>query len=267
MPRTGRRRLRDVPTANAASPTAPDNGQAMKRILVIGASRGIGLEVVRHGVRSGYAVRAFARSADRIPGSGSTLEKCVGSATDTGDVAAALSGVDAVIMTLGVRFGPETLLGPIRLFSAATRTVVPAMERAGVRRLICVTGFGAGDSFRAVGCGESIPFRFLLGRAYADKDLQERIIQDSRLDWTIVRPVLLVHGPRTGCYEALGSPQDWRNGIISRADVADFLIKQIDDNGWLRQSPVLRAHLPWPFPANEGYRRALRPRGLRPDLS
>jgi len=170
-------------------------------------------------------------------------------------------------MTLGVRFGPEMLLGPVRLFSAATRTVVPAMEHAGVRRLICVTGFGAGDSRSAVGCVESIPFQLLLGRAYADKDLQERIIQDSRLDWTIVRPVLLVHGPRTGCYEALGSPQEWRNGIISRADVADILIKQIDDDRWLCQSPVLRAHLPWPFPTDEGRRRALRPRGLRPDLS
>ena len=220
----------------------------MKRVLVIGGSRGIGLEVVRQAVRSGYAVRALARSADRIPGTGPNLDKRVGSAINADDVAAALPGMDAVVMTLGVRLGPETLLGPVRLFSAATRSVVLAMERAGIRRLICITGFGAGDSRSAVGCVESIPFRLLLGRAYADKDLQERIIQDSRLDWTIVRPVLLVHGPRTGCYEALGSPQEWRNGIISRADVADFLIKQIDSKGWLRQSPVLRAHFPWPFP-------------------
>src|SRR3954454_9434720 len=104
----------------------------MKRVLVIGGSRGIGLEVVRQAVRSGYAVRALARSADRIPGSGSNLDKRVGSAVDADDVTAALPGVDAVVMTLGVRFGPETLLGPVRLFSAATRTVVPAMERAGI---------------------------------------------------------------------------------------------------------------------------------------
>jgi uncharacterized protein YbjT (DUF2867 family) len=226
----------------------------MKRILVIGGSRGIGLEVVRQAVRSGFAVRAFARSADRIPGSAPNLEKRVGSATDANDVAAALSGVDAVVMTLGLQFGPETLLGPVRLFSAATCTVVPAMERAGIRRLICVTGFGAGDSRRAVGCLEGIPFRLLLGRAYADKNLQERVIQDSRLDWTLVRPVVLVHGPRTGFYEVLGSPLEWRNGVISRADVADFLIKQIDSDRWLRQSPVLRAPFPWPFPV--GFRRA-----------
>src|ERR1044071_5114867 len=117
----------------------------MKRILVIGASRGIGLQVVRRALGSGFAVRAFAPSADRIPGSAPNLEKQVGSAVDPDGVAAALAGMDAVIMTLGVRFGPEMILGPVRLFSTATSTIVPAMERAGVRRLICVTGFGAGD--------------------------------------------------------------------------------------------------------------------------
>src|SRR3954449_6736998 len=120
----------------------------MKRVLVIGGSRGIGLEVVRRAVRSGYAVRALARSADRIPGSWPNLDRRIGSAIDADGIAAALPGVDAVVMTLGVRFGPETLLGPVRLFSAATRTVVPAMERAG--------SFGAGDSRSAVGCVESI---------------------------------------------------------------------------------------------------------------
>src|SRR5690349_6348594 len=130
----------------------------MKRILVIGASRGIGLEFVRQAVRSGYTVRALARSADRIPGSWPNLERRVGSATDPDDVAAALADVDAVVMTLGVRIGPEALLRPVRLFSEATRIVVPKMERAGVGRLICVTGFGAGDSYRALGCIERIPF-------------------------------------------------------------------------------------------------------------
>ena len=79
----------------------------MKRVLVIGGSRGIGLEVVRQAIQSGFAVRALARSADRIPGSGPNLEKRVGSATDADDIATALSGVDAVVMTLGVRFGPD----------------------------------------------------------------------------------------------------------------------------------------------------------------
>lgn len=77
------------------------------------------------------------------------------------------------------------LFGPVRLFSAATRIIVPAMQRAGVARLICVTGFGAGDSQQAIGCPESIPFRLFLGRAYEDKSLQEQLIRDSGLDWVL----------------------------------------------------------------------------------
>ena len=69
--------------------------------------------------------------------------------------------------------------------------------------------------------------------------MQERIIRRSRLDWTIVRPTILTNGPRTGNYRVLVDPRDWTSGFISRADVADFLVKQIDDTGLLRQTPVL----------------------------
>jgi len=216
----------------------------MKRILVIGASRGIGLEVVRQALGRGFAVRALARSADRMASLAINLEKRVGSALDADYVAAALAGVDAVVLTLGIRPGLEMLFGPVRLFSAATQVIVPAMERAGIGRLICVTGFGAGDSRQAIGCLESVPFHLLLGRAYDDKDLQERLIRESGLDWVIARPVILTYGPKTGRYQALDRPETWRNGFISRADVADFLVNQVDGDDWLRKSPVLRA-----FPA------------------
>ena len=72
-----------------------------------------------------------------------------------------------------------------------------------------------------------------LGRIYADKNAQEWIIRQSRLDWTIVRPTVLTTGPRTG------AARDWRSGFISRADVADFLVQQINDASLFRKSPVL----------------------------
>ena len=113
------------------------------------------------------------------------------------------------------------------------------MERAGIRRLICVTGFGAGDSREQLGCLQSIPFRLLLERAYDDKDIQERIIRESALDWVIVRPVLLTNGSRTGRYQVLEDPKCWRGGLISRADVADFLIKNVEDRVYVGKTPVL----------------------------
>ncbi|MBV8614318.1 MAG: SDR family NAD(P)-dependent oxidoreductase, partial [Acetobacteraceae bacterium] len=127
------------------------------RVLVIGASRGIGREVVRAALAAGHHVRAFARSAGSLEGDGAGLEERRGDALRQGDVAGALDGVDAVVQALGVR-GPE-LFRPVSLFSAATRVLVPEMERRGVRRLVAVTGFGAGDSGQAISLVERVPFR------------------------------------------------------------------------------------------------------------
>ena len=211
----------------------------MARILIIGASKGIGLEAVKRGLAHGHEVRAFARSADRIAVGHKRLEKRKGDARSPRDVASALDGVDAVIQTLGVSIGPELILKPVRLFSQSTRVLVEAMERAGVRRLICVTGFGAADSRSRMGGLQRTAFRLLLGRIYDDKEVQESLIRNSDLDWVIARPVILTNGPRNGRYQVLVDPRQWRGGFISRADVADFLIKQIEDDACLRKTPVL----------------------------
>jgi putative NADH-flavin reductase len=211
----------------------------MEKILIIGASKGIGLEVVKQALALGYSVRALARSADKIALSDQKLEKRNGSALNAKDVSSALEGVDAVVLTLGIPAGPQMVLGPVRLFSEATRIIVPAMEEAGVRRLICVTGFGAGDSRASIGCLQGIAFRLFFGHAYNDKDIQESLIRRSHLDWVIVRPVVLTGGPKSGRYKVLDDPKLWRNGLISRADVADFLIRQISSDSYLGKTPVL----------------------------
>jgi putative NADH-flavin reductase len=115
-------------------------------VLIIGASRGIGLETVRAALKAGHSVRALARSARRIPVDHPKLEKMAGDALEMATVKRALTGVDVVTQSLGVSAGPEIILKPTRFFSKATRVLVTAMEEAQVKRLICVTGFGAGDS-------------------------------------------------------------------------------------------------------------------------
>lgn len=207
------------------------------RVLIIGASRGIGLETVKACLAAGHDVRAFARSADRIRTSDRHLESQKGDALDPLDVARALEGVDAVVQTLGV--ATRDLARPVNLFSDATRILVTEMDRSGVKRLISVTGFGAGDSRRAIGCLSRLPFRLFLGRAYDDKDVQERLIEQSQLDWTIVRPGILTPGPASRRYKVLSDPSQWRNGLISRADVASFIVTQLTDMSQVRQAPVL----------------------------
>jgi putative NADH-flavin reductase len=208
-------------------------------ILVIGASHGIGLECLRYGLSRGHRVRAFARSAQSIPIEHEMLEKRTGDATREDDVRAALDGIDAVILTLGLPKTAAAFLRPVRLFSDATAVLAPAMAEAGVRRLLAVTGFGTGDSYAVVSSVERIAFQAIMGRAYADKNLQERLITETDLDWTLVRPGLLTSNRMTGRYQVLTEPSTWRNGMISRADVAHFLIHAAEDGTFIREAPVL----------------------------
>ena len=153
------------------------------------------------------------------------LEKIRGDALKTQEVEAALTGVDVVIQTLGVGLGD--LFQPVHLFSDATRVMIAAMRARGIKRMICVTGFGAGDSRASITCLQRLPFQIVFGRAYQDKKLQEHLIKESGLDRTIVRPGILTGGPRTGRYKVLAEASEWRNGIISRSDVVEFLVRQI----------------------------------------
>lgn len=207
------------------------------KVLIIGASKGIGLATTKAALAAGYEVRAFARSAAAMPLSDPRLEKMPGDATSPQDVEAALAGVDAVILTLGVGLGD--LIKPVHLFSDATRVIVAAMTEKSVKRLVCVTGFGAGDSRTSIGVLQRVPFQIVFGRAYDDKTRQEDLIKQSGLDWTIARPGVLLNGPKSSRYKVLREPSSWRNGIISRASVADFLVKQIEDRAYLRAAPVL----------------------------
>jgi putative NADH-flavin reductase len=208
-------------------------------VLIVGASRGIGLETVKAALQAGHSVRALARSAGGIPVDHPKLKKLVGDALQVPTVKRALTGVDVVIQSLGISAWPEIIFNPTRLFSTATRVLVGAMEEAQVKRLICVTGLGAGDSRGRGGFLYSVAFNVLVGRIYDDKDVQERIVRRSKLDWVIVRPVILTNGSKTNAYRASVDPRDWTCGFVSRADVADFLVKQIEDDAFLRKTPVL----------------------------
>ncbi len=214
----------------------------MAHLLVIGASQGIGLETVKAALAAGHRVRAFARSASKIALSDPNLERFPGDALSAPDIAGARR-VDAVVQALGVPF--RDLFGPVRLFSDATNVLVPAMEKAGLRRLVAVTGFGTGDSRAAIGPLQRLPFRLVFGRAYDDKDAQEIRIRQSGLDWTLVRPGVLTGGPATGRYQVLDRPSSWKNGLIARADVAQFIVREIETGDHVRR-PVVLIHHPLP---------------------
>lgn len=211
----------------------------MAHLLIIGASGGIGRLAVGTALRAGHLVRGLSRSAGRIDEADPHFEPFPADATDAAAVARALEGIDAVILAVGLKPGLRRTFLPVSLFSDSTRAVVAAMEAAGVRRLVAVTGFGAGNSQAAMSLPERLAHRLALGRAYDDKTRQEAMIRDSALDWLIVRPTILTNGRGGGGYRVLRTRADWRNGLIPRADVADFVVREAAAPTLSHEAPVL----------------------------
>lgn len=219
----------------------------MTRIVVVGGSSGVGLACVREALSRGHEVVLFSRSASHTPLADPHLTTVDGNALEKEDVARALSGADAVIQTLGVPFDMKLFTGPITLFSESTQVLLDVMHSQGIGRLVALTGFGAGNSSPAVHPIQRPGFNLVFGKAYADKSIQEELIIASGLDWTLARPGVLRNGQKTGEYQVLTSPQAWRNGVIRRADVADFMVGAAASQEHLHQAPVLISHGLLPF--------------------
>ena len=211
----------------------------MSKIVVMGGSHGIGLETVKTLLQQDHHVTLFSRGATKVKLSNPNLRLIAGDALNKVDVNAVIEANDTVVQTLGVPFNFRLITGPINLFSSATQILITAMENTNTRRLIAVTGFGAGDSYQAINCLQKLPFEILFGNAYRDKSIQETLIKNSNLDWTLVRPCVLTDQRLKGSYRVRLNPSDWRNGIVPRAAVADFIASAINDPEMIGAEPVL----------------------------
>lgn len=206
-------------------------------LLVFGATGGTGRQIVEQALAQGHAVTAFVRDAGKLGIDHPKLTIRTGDVLNGADVEGAVPGHDAVLSAIGA---PALKTGTVR--STGTRNIVLAMEKAGVRRLICQTSLGYGDSRATL---DRTPFYFkyiivpfFLRKGFADHALQEDHIKRSKLDWTIVRPGTLTDGPRTGAYRhGFESNDRTVKAEVSRADVADFMLKQLADATYLRRTP------------------------------
>ncbi len=207
-------------------------------ILIMGATSGIGALAVEEAVGRGLGVRGFARSADKLEKT-ELIDPFAGDARSADDVAGALEGTRAVIYALGVKERLAMLWEEETLFSDSTRVLLDAMKDSDTKRLVVVTGFGAGRSKSAMSSIERIGHRAVLGKPYADKDRQEEMIIASDLDWTIARPVILTKGPKSRKLKVLRDPASWRNGLISRRDVAGYLVDAVEDGLDIKADVVL----------------------------
>lgn len=210
---------------------------APRRLLVLGATGGTGREVVRQAIAAGFDVSVLVRDPQKLGDLRDKVKTIAGDALDPAALKSALANQDVVISALGV----GQSFKPGRLIERAAASLVDAMQQCGVRRLVFTSAFGVGPTRRDAPLVPRLFFSTLLRNVYADKQAGEAAILRSSLDWTIVYPVGLTDGPKTGTYRVgehlplSGFPR------ISRADVADLLLRQIDDRQFVGKG-VLIAH-------------------------
>jgi uncharacterized protein YbjT (DUF2867 family) len=206
------------------------------KVLVLGATGGTGRLIVGEAIAAGHEIVALVRNkakAGVFPGA----KLVEGDARDPAALAAALAGCGGVISALGTKMSP---LKEVSLLSTATAALVGAMEEQGVRRLVCITGLGAGDSRGHGGfVFDRLILPLLLRKVYADKDRQEAIVRRSGLDWTLIRPMVLNNKPGTGEVRALVDLAEVHGGSIPRADVARFVVRELTEGRWSGQAPLI----------------------------
>ena len=202
------------------------------KVLVLGATGTSGGLTVARALAAGHEVTAFARdAAATIAGT----RMVHGDATDASAVGAAVAGQDAVISTLGLRNAFKSG----SLIERSLAAIVPAMERAGARRLVVMSALGVGATRAQAPWFPRLMYRVLLTDIFADKAAGERLVEASTLDWTVVHPPLLTDGPATGSCRAgetlalSGMPK------VSRADVAQFMVDALQSQQWSRKHVIV----------------------------
>jgi uncharacterized protein YbjT (DUF2867 family) len=196
------------------------------KVIVFGATGTVGKLTVEQLLAAGHKVTAFARHPEKLAIQHHDLSLAAGDALSADDVMAALPGHDVVVVTLGAGMSRRSVIR-----SEGTMNIINAMHAHGIRRLICQSTLGTGDTWRNLNFfWKRIMFGLLLRPVFADHVLQEKLVRASGLDWTIVRPSAFVDGPATGGFrENFGPSVRGLSLKISRADVAGFLVRQLDD--------------------------------------
>jgi putative NADH-flavin reductase len=206
------------------------------RILVLGASGATGREVVRQALAEQWNVTAFVRDPARLAVSGPTLHVVRGDVGDYAAVAAAVGGHDGVISTLGV----SRPLHSDPIVVAGIQNALRAMEEHSVSRLVYLSFIGVHESRPAAGFVIRQVAKYPLRHEIADHETKEALIRASGCDWTIVRAPKLTNGQPTDRYRH-GEDIVARSlfPVLSRADVAAFLLRQVRENSYVRRAPRL----------------------------
>jgi putative NADH-flavin reductase len=205
------------------------------KILILGSTGRTGQELVKQALDKNYEVTALARDAAKLNIKHERLTVVKGNVLDKELLMKTVEGKDAVLSALGT--GKSLKSGD--LISSSVNLLVPAMNEKNVKRLIFLSAFGVGQTFEQASFIQKLAFRLFLKNIYADKSKGDERIRNSNLDWTIVYAVLLTNKSLKGKYQ-VGEKLPM-NGMpkISRADVADFMLRQLTDSTFAKKAPII----------------------------
>ena len=204
------------------------------KVVVFGGSGLTGRLVIDLAIQRGFRVVALTRDASRFPLHHPHLEVIEGSATSADDVLQALKGANAVIHCLGI--GGKGDGAPTSLVSDSVTVVLGQMKNAGAQRIVCMSNVGAGGSGNWIYRRVVLPlFLRWLRPIIADKDVMELALRESSVEWVSVRFPNIVPGPLR---PVRASADGTGIGVsISATSAAKFLVSQLSDSQWLRQTP------------------------------
>ena len=195
------------------------------KLAIFGATGNTGLELVKQALDQGHTVTAFVRDPARLAVEDERITFAVGDVFDPTSVADAIQGQDAVLCALGA----GASLGKTTVRTTGTVNIIRGMQKHNVKRLMVVTAMGIGESWDTLSIVNKLFFATLLKSARNDHETQETAVKESGLDWTIVRPSGLTDTPRTGMYD-VGENILATTSRIARADVADLILKELEQN-------------------------------------
>lgn len=194
------------------------------RITIIGGSQGTGAHLASLAQQAEHEVTVVSRRGEGPEGA----RIITGSALDPGVCAEAVAGADAAVVTVGGARGVR------HQRAAVTRTVIRAMQETGVRRLLVQSSVGSGDSAAQLPAAVRGITLLLLRGALADHNAQEEAVEDSGLDWTIVRPTGLSNSSPEGSWLALETASNQTLlGTIPRGDLAAFMLEALGDDAMI----------------------------------
>jgi uncharacterized protein YbjT (DUF2867 family) len=201
------------------------------KIAVFGATGGTGKIIVEKAVAAGHQVTALARNPSALP---KTINVVQGEATDANAVEVALRGADAVLFAIG-----SGSMKPTRVRRDTARTVATTMKKLGIKRIVAMSGMGAGDSMDQMPwIMRKLVLPLIMKDLLEDQNGLEQAIKESGVEeWIIVRPGRLSDGASTG-----GKPSLSVKGVksaVARVDVADFMLANLESREWVGKTPMI----------------------------